>query len=134
MTQELKLAVVTPERTVVETTCDGVELPGEQGYFGVLPGHTPLIALLRIGEMSYRIGKIDHYLAVSSGFAEVGAEVVTVLVDTAETPSEIDLAAAERDKGEAEDQMRTASADHMSILAGRVDLATARIRVATRPR
>jgi F-type H+-transporting ATPase subunit epsilon len=134
MAEALTLSIVTPERTVVETSCDGVELPGEQGYFGVLPGHTPLIALLRIGEVSYRIGKIDHYLAVSSGFAEIGDNIVTVLVDTAEKPSEIDLAEAERDRGEAETEMKTASPDHMSVLAGRVDLATARIRVASRSR
>lgn len=132
MANQLQLTVVTPERKVLEMACDQVELPGELGYFGVLPGHTPLISLLRIGELAYRIGKIEHYLAISAGFAEVAGDIVTVLVDGAEKPAEIDLASAERQKAEAEEQMKTASPDNIGVIAARVDLATARVRVATR--
>ena len=76
---KLTLEVVTPERLLVSEQVDEVQLPGAEGYFGVLPGHTPLLATLKEGELWYRIGGQKQTLPVTGGFVEVLPERVTVL-------------------------------------------------------
>jgi hypothetical protein len=66
----IRLQFVTPERALAAEDVDEVELPGEDGYFGVLPGHAPLLAALRPGEMWYRIGKEKRYAFLTGGFAK----------------------------------------------------------------
>jgi F-type H+-transporting ATPase subunit epsilon len=100
------LEVVTPERSVLSTEVDEVSAPGAQGYFGVLPGHTPYITTLGQGELSYRIGSRWEYLAITWGYAEVLPNKVTVLTETAEMAAEIDLERAERAKRRAEERLR----------------------------
>ena len=68
---KLTLEIVTPERALVTEQVDEVQLPGAEGYFGVLPGHTPLLATLQVGELWYRIGSERHYVAIAFGFVEV---------------------------------------------------------------
>ena len=68
---KLTLEIVTPDRALVTEQVDEVELPGSEGYFGVLPGHTELLASLQVGELWYRIGQEKFYLAVAFGFVEV---------------------------------------------------------------
>ena len=68
----LRLVLVTYEKKVLEVECDEVTLPGQLGYFGVLPGHVPMIALLKVGELMYRIGKIEHFLCVDGGKIDCG--------------------------------------------------------------
>jgi len=97
----LTLEIATPTRLVVAETVDEIVIPGSQGYFGVLPGHA-FLTTLGIGELMYRIGRDEHYLAVSNGFAEVRNDKVIVLADTAERPEEIDRARAERSRERAE--------------------------------
>jgi F-type H+-transporting ATPase subunit epsilon len=126
----LKLLVVTPEKKVVETEADTVELPGELGYLGILPGHTPLITLLATGVLSYRHGATEQSFALSSGFAEVAGDVVTVLAERAEAPQEIDAAAAQRDREKAEEEMKTAGIETLPAVRARLDLAEARLAVA----
>lgn len=89
----LQLIVVTPERQLLREKAAEVQLPGEKGYLGVLPGHAPLITELGIGELSYHdaSGKESTRIAVISGFAEVLPDRVTVLAETAEFAEEIDL-------------------------------------------
>jgi F-type H+-transporting ATPase subunit epsilon len=82
---KLTLEVVTPEKALVTEQVDEVQLPGSEGYFGVLPGHTPLLASLKQGTMWYRIGGQKHELPVVSGFAEVLPDRVIVLADVADT-------------------------------------------------
>ena len=94
MADRLRLEVATPTRLVVSGEADEVVVPGAEGSFGVLPGHAPLLSLVGTGEMMYRTGREEHYLAVSGGFAEVGPDHVTVLAESAERPEEIDLARA----------------------------------------
>src|SRR5215813_3199404 len=96
MADRLTLEIATPTRLVVAETVDEIVIPGSQGYFGVLPGHAPFLTTLGIGELMYRIGRDEHYLAVAKGFAEVRNDKVIVLADTAERPAEIDRARAER--------------------------------------
>ncbi len=80
----LQLVVVTPESKVVETEADEIQLPGSEGYLGILPGHTPLITLLKTGVLSYRGAGRSGALAVSAGFAEIVDDRVSVLADSAE--------------------------------------------------
>ncbi|MGE3512457.1 MAG: ATP synthase F1 subunit epsilon, partial [Vicinamibacterales bacterium] len=75
----LHLQIVSADRSLVDTQVDEVEIPGAEGYFGVLPGHTPLLATLGAGELWYRIGQNKTYLAVALGFAEVLPDRVTIL-------------------------------------------------------
>ncbi len=99
---DLDLTIVTPERAVVHETVDEVQIPGAEGYFGVLPGHAPLFSELRIGEVSYRRGNKWAFLAVAWGFVEVRPSQVRVLAETAERAQEIDLERAKRAKERAE--------------------------------
>src|SRR5687768_13617362 len=82
--KHLRLGFVTPERAIVHDDVDEVELPGEEGYFGVLPGHAPMLAALRTGEMWYRKGQERFYAFVDGGFAEVLPEQVSILAQVAE--------------------------------------------------
>ena len=93
---KLTLEIVTPDRSVVTEQVDEVQLPGSEGYFGVLPGHTPLLAALQVGEMWYRVGQEKYFLAVAFGFAEVLPDRVTVLAHVAERAQDIDQERAER--------------------------------------
>jgi F-type H+-transporting ATPase subunit epsilon len=90
----LTLELATPTRMVVAEVVDEVVIPGSQGYFGVLPGHAPLLATLGIGELTYRNGREERHVAVAGGFAEVRNDKVIVLADAAELPGEIDRARA----------------------------------------
>src|SRR5512145_2217327 len=105
MPDRLKLELATPTRFVLSEESDEVVVPGADGSFGVLPGHAPLLALLGAGEVSYRVGRTERYLAVSGGFAEVGPNHVTILADTAERPDEIDAARARAARGRAEGRL-----------------------------
>jgi F-type H+-transporting ATPase subunit epsilon len=129
----LKLQVVTPERKVVETEADEVQLPGSEGYLGILPGHTPLITLLKTGVLSYRGGGRSEAFAVSAGLAEISDDRVSVLADLAEGASEINAAAAERERAKAEEEMKTAGVDTLEEIRGRFELAQARLAVTRRP-
>ena len=100
--KHIRLEFVTPDRTIVHDDVDEVVLPGEEGDFGVLPGHAPMLALLRIGPMWYRKGADKQYAFVAGGVAEVVGERVTVLAQVAERAEDIDLARAEAAKHRAE--------------------------------
>jgi F-type H+-transporting ATPase subunit epsilon len=90
---KLELKIVTPDQSL-SYEVDEVAMPGQEGDFGVLPGHTPLFAGLRTGTMWYRQGSEKHYLAVSVGFAEVLPDRVTVLAQVAERAEDLDEARA----------------------------------------
>ena len=88
MADTFQLEIVTPEKKVVETTAEEIQIPGKNGYLGVLPGHAPLITELAVGEISYRASGKEEHLAVAWGFAEVLPDKVTILAETAERPSD----------------------------------------------
>ena len=129
---KLRLVVVTPEKQVVDQPADEVQLPGELGYLGILPGHTALITLLKTGVLSYRSGGSLRSLAVSAGFAEVGSDTVSVLAELAEDAAEIDAAKAEKDRAAAEEELKHAGFDTLEAVRGRLELAQARLEVAAR--
>src|SRR5919197_494605 len=91
----IDLQIVTPDRLLVREQVDEVEIPGSEGYFGVLPGHTPLLAALSVGELWYRKGQEKTYLAIAYGFAEVLPDRVSILAQLAERAEEIDIDRAE---------------------------------------
>ena len=132
---KLTLEIVTPDRSLVTEQVDEVELPGSQGYFGVLPGHTPLLSSLQVGELWYRIGQEKHYLAISFGFVEVLPDRVTVLAQIAERAQDIDVARAEAAKRRAEERVAKPSPD-MDFERARVALMKSliRLQVAARAR
>lgn len=103
---KLHLELVTPERRVLTAEVQEVMLPGEVGYFGVLPGHAPLLSSLEIGEVMYRIGTRKEFLAISNGFAEVLPERVLILVNTAEKAEEIDSERARESFERAQERLR----------------------------
>ena len=132
---KLTLEIVTPERSLVSQQIDEVQLPGSEGYFGVLPGHTPLLATLQVGELWYRIGQEQHHLAVAFGFAEVLPERVTVLAQIAEKPEDIDVPRAEAARKRAEERLARPPID-MDFQRARIALMKSliRLQVAARAR
>ena len=131
----LQLQIVSADRLLVDETVDEVEIPGADGYFGVLPGHTPLLATLQVGELWYRQGQDKHYLAIAFGFAEVQPDRVTILAQIAERADEIDLARAEAAKRRAEERLAKPMAD-IDFERARVAMTKSllRLQVATRAR
>jgi F-type H+-transporting ATPase subunit epsilon len=109
MADTFQLEIVTPEKKVVETTAEEIQIPGKNGYLGVLPGHAPLITELAVGEITFRENSTEQRLAVAWGFAEVLPDKVTILAETAERPDEIDVDRARKAKERAE--QRLASGD-----------------------
>ena len=101
----IELQVVTPDRLLLREAVDEVEIPGSEGYFGVLPGHTPLLAALAVGEMWYRKGEEKTYLSIAFGFAEVLPDRVTILARVAERADEVDVDRAEAARKRAEERL-----------------------------
>ena len=135
MASQLTLSIVTPERELVRVQADEVELPGSEGYFGVLPGHTPLLASLSVGRLTYRMGQEVRILAIAGGFAEVLPDAVTVLTRIAELAEEIDVARAEAARKRAEERLARKDPDLDYERARRaLDKALLRLQVASRAR
>jgi len=107
----LDLQIVTPDRLVVREQVDEVQIPGSEGYFGVLPGHTPLLAALAVGEMWYRKGAERTYISIAYGFAEVLPDSVTILAQLAERADDIDVARAEAARARAQERLAAPQSD-----------------------
>jgi F-type H+-transporting ATPase subunit epsilon len=124
----LDLEVATPSRLVVADTADEVVIPGSQGYFGVLPGHAPLLATLGVGELMYRKGTVQYHLVLTGGFAEVRNDKVIVLAENAERPDEIDRDRALKSKERAEQRLSGREGD-VDFVRAQTALARALIRL-----
>src|SRR5207249_4890590 len=107
----IELTIVTPERAVVDEAVDELQIPGSEGYFGVLPGHAPLFSELKVGEVAYRNGTRWTFLAVAWGFVEVQPDQVRILAETAERAHEIDVDRAMRAKERAEEMISRGGED-----------------------
>jgi len=123
----IRLTIVTPERSLVNEEVDELQIPGANGYLGVLPGHAPLFTELKVGELSYRKGTTWISLVVAWGFAEVINDQVRVLAETAERANEIDLERAIRSKERAEDRLK--SGKEIDFDRSRIALERAIIRI-----
>src|ERR1700681_3853666 len=86
----LQLQIVSAVRSLVNERVNEVEIPRSEGYLGGLPGHTPLLTTLHVGQLWYRQGQEKHYLSIAFGFAEVQPDRVTILAQIAESADEID--------------------------------------------
>ena len=102
---KIRLEIASPYRQVLNVEVDEVIAPGEEGQFGVLPGHTPFLATITVGELMYRQGSQMKHVAVSHGYAEVEYHRVIVLLDAAELSHEIDLERAEKARLRAEGRL-----------------------------
>ena len=124
----IQLTIVTPERSLVSEQVDELQIPGAEGYLGVLPGHAPLFTELKVGELSYRKGSSWTPLSVAWGFAEVLSDQVRVLAETAERAHEIDLERAMRAKERAEQRLGKGG-DDLDYDRARIALQRAVIRI-----
>ena len=103
---KITLEVVTPMGLLLREEVDEVIAPGEDGYFGVLPGHTPFLSTLGLGEITYRLGGQCHHLTCFWGFCEVLPDRVNILAEIGERPQEIDLGRAETARAQALARMK----------------------------
>lgn len=128
---KINLTVVTRERKIVDVQVDEVVLPGTDGELGILPGHTPLLALLRIGELRYRVGTTMNRLVISWGFAEVLPDRVIVLAERGFLPTEIDRTAAEAERVAAERELADLSSHdpEFAIVEARLEESIAMINL-----
>ena len=95
MAEAFQLEVATPERLIVEERVTEAQVPGLNGYLGVLAGHAPLVSELQSGVLSYVTEGSTRYLAIHRGFVEVLPDHVRVLADIGERAEEIDVARAQ---------------------------------------
>lgn len=124
----LFLEIVTPERQLVGERVDEVQVPGTEGSFGVLPGHTPLLATMQVGELTYRQGRETSSVAVAFGFAEVLPDRVTILAQIAESAEDIDVSRAEAAEKRAQERLSRPTAE-MDFERARVALLKALVRL-----
>jgi F-type H+-transporting ATPase subunit epsilon len=129
MAEQLKLELVTPQRKVVSEAVDEITATGAQGEFGVLPGHTPFLTTMKIGELSFKQGGATKFLAVSNGYFEVVNDLVTVLVDSAEYAEEIDLERAKKAMAKSEEKLKVLPPDDTDYKAMEAALQRAMIRM-----
>jgi len=107
MADTFQLEIVTPAKLVVKDSAEEAQIPGLNGYLGILPGHAPLITELAVGVITYRAGGAEHTLSVCWGFVEVLPDKVTILAEAAERPQEIDVSRAEKAKARAEERLKS---------------------------
>jgi F-type H+-transporting ATPase subunit epsilon len=133
MSDTFKLEIVTPEKMVVRDVAEEMQIPGKDGYLGILPGHAPLITELAVGEITYRNGASTHHLSVAWGFAEVLPDKVTILAESAERADEIDPNRAQEAKRRAESQLTSSNTEEeFQQVAGDLQRADTRLEVAAK--
>jgi F-type H+-transporting ATPase subunit epsilon len=132
--EQIELEVVTPERLVLHEEVKSLELPGCDGYLGILPGHAPLITGLGIGMLTYRTNGAPHFLTVMQGYAEVLPDRVIILAEVSELASEIDVGRSRAALQRAQDRLAKAASTetdwHRAQLA--LERALARLQVAAK--
>ncbi len=131
MADTFQLEIVTPEKMVVRDVAEEMQIPGKDGYLGILPGHAPLITELAVGEITYRKDNVTEHLAVAWGFAEVLPDKVTILAETAERADEIDTRRAQEAKQRAESALSKSNTEEdFKRTAGDLKRAETRLEVA----
>ena len=134
MARELTLEIVTPEKIAFTGVVEEVTIPGTEGEFGVLKGHASLLSSVDIGKLSFTKDHKKTYYAVNTGYAEVTASKVTVLVETAERFDLIDRERAKRAREQAEEKLAKLSREDVEFEKARLALlrAITRLNVAGR--
>jgi F-type H+-transporting ATPase subunit epsilon len=123
----IRLEVVTPEGLLLRDDVDEVIAPGSDGYFGVRPGHTPMLASLGAGSITFRKGAVTGFLTCFWGFCEVLPDRVNVLAEIGERADDIDVSRAEQAKTQSEARLK-----HLKDEAGYEEAHKAYIRAVTR--
>ncbi|HEX3344144.1 MAG TPA: ATP synthase F1 subunit epsilon [Polyangiaceae bacterium] len=103
--EKIALEIVTPRGRALAENVDEVTAPSVKGEFGVLPGHLPLLAALRTGLVTYRMGSETKRCAVGAGFAEVGPEKLVILTDEYTERDRIDPVVVRKELGEVEEEL-----------------------------
>lgn len=131
MSDKIHLEIITPERIILQTEVDHVQIPGLDGELGILPGHTELISQLKpAGLLTYNSGNERAEIAISGGFVEINSNQVVVLADQATKPEDINLAEALELKGLAERQLQKALTDpDADIIRATIELERASIEL-----
>jgi F-type H+-transporting ATPase subunit epsilon len=133
MPDTFQLEIVTPEKMVVRDVAEEMQIPGKDGYLGILPGHAPLITELAVGEITYRKENYTHRLSVAWGFAEVLPDKVTILAETAERAEDIDEKRAQEAKQRAESHLATCNTEEeFKRAAGDLKRADTRLEVSAK--
>jgi len=126
---KLQFEIVTPDRLVQKDEVDELQIPGKNGYLGILPGHAPLITELTVGQLSYQKDKVTRYLSVAGGYCEVLPNRVTLLAETAEKPEEINVDRARASKERAEKRLADSQNPDIDFDRAMVSLQRALIRL-----
>ena len=124
----LMLELVTPDRAIAREMVDEVQIPGSEGYLGILPGHTPLLTTLQVGELWFRQGDEKYYVLVAFGFAEILPDRVTILAQIAERAEDIDVSRAREAERRSRQRLESAAAN-MDLERARISLMKALIRL-----
>ncbi|MEA3464409.1 MAG: F0F1 ATP synthase subunit epsilon [Thermodesulfobacteriota bacterium] len=129
MADILKLEMVTPYKRVLTEDVDEIIAPGVSGELGFLPGHTPLLTTLKIGELTYRKGSATFHVALNWGYVEIEDDKVIILAETAEPADEIDLSRAKAALGRAEEALKKLEPEDKDFRIMEAALARAIIRI-----
>jgi F-type H+-transporting ATPase subunit epsilon len=129
MADTFTLEVVTPARQVVREAVSEAQIPVLGGYIGVLPGHTPLLAEIGIGELSYHVGNRVVSCTAIGGFVEVLSDRVIVLADSAERAEEINVARAEAARDRALKRLATLNDPNVDWKRAEESLQRAQVRL-----
>ena len=124
----LMLELVTPDRAIAREMVDEVQIPGSEGYLGILPGHTPLLTTLQVGELWFRQGDEKYYVLVAFGFAEILPDRVTILAQIAERAEDIDVSRAREAERRSRQRLESAAAN-MDSERARISLMKSLIRL-----
>jgi F-type H+-transporting ATPase subunit epsilon len=132
MAEKLKLEMVTPYKQVLSDEVDEIVMPGQMGELGILPGHTPILTTLKVGDFTYRKGGSSFHVAVNWGYVEVEDDTVIVLAETAEPADEIDMARAKAALGRAEEALKKLDPEDKDyrVMEAALERALIRIQVA----
>lgn len=126
----IKVSIVTPDGPVYESDVEMVITKAQSGELGILPGHIPMVAPLNIGAVRLKKDGKTEFVAVSGGFLEVRPDQVTILAQSAETASEIDVERAVRAKERAEQRMKDHHVENMDFRRAELALQRAINRLA----
>lgn len=132
MDNKIRLDIVTPHGLVLSEDVDEIAATGSEGEFGVLPGHVPFITTLKIGMLIVKKGNKTEYIFVNSGYAEVTADKVVILADSAERSDDIDVERAKAAMKRAEERLRQEERIDFARATAALERATIRIQIAER--
>lgn len=117
MADKLHFNLVSPEKELMSADVDQVDIPGTEGWIGVLPNHSPLMTTLAPGMVRIKIGSDEQRIFVRGGFAEISPAGLTVLAEEAMKPEDIDAAAIAQKVKDAEEDLADADTDEKKLTA-----------------